>query len=325
MLGGLLAGGHAQEVFNYLKAGQPPALEIMSLGMGLYLARGDWGANVGFIVGDDGVLVIDAKATEQATKRVIREIAKITERPIAKVIITHSDSDCVNGYQAYPKNADLIMSQKAWEEMASGLATYLEMNAPSEIYVFKPEFRRKPTLTFDGRLRIWFGQETIEILHYGQAHTSGDAIVIFPDRKVAFVGDLVFGDRDPLIQDRKGGYSFGLVRVLSILLNEMPAIQEFVPSHSAPLRRDRIQSYLRSIEAVQSRVIDFVGQGKSLEDVIRAFGVQDAPQRLGNWVWPSFPVIIYRELSQNRDLAHAMMLKNIAAKIAPLLLNAIRY
>ena len=52
------------------------------------------------------------------------------------------------------------------------------------------------------------------LANFGPAHTSGDSIVFFPKERAAFVGDLVFLGRDPLVHRQKGGTSFGLARNL---------------------------------------------------------------------------------------------------------------
>jgi glyoxylase-like metal-dependent hydrolase (beta-lactamase superfamily II) len=88
------------------------------------------------------------------------------------------------------------------------------MDAPIAIYEPRPVFKLKPAISFSGRLRMRFGSETIELVQHGRAHTGEDTAVCFPEKGVAFIGDLAFAGRDPLIQDRKGGSSFGLVTAL---------------------------------------------------------------------------------------------------------------
>src|SRR5579862_6972797 len=49
------------------------------------------GGNSGVIVGDKGVIVIDAKTTAAGGKELLEDIAKITPKPVTTVILTHSD------------------------------------------------------------------------------------------------------------------------------------------------------------------------------------------------------------------------------------------
>ncbi|MCX6563530.1 MAG: MBL fold metallo-hydrolase [Candidatus Aminicenantes bacterium] len=294
----------SSQVFNYFEGGRKPDLEIVKMGGGLYLAKGEWGANVGFFVGDDGVFVIDSKTTAGATRKVVKEIRKITSKPITKVAFTHSDSDCFNGYDVYPATAEIICSLRSRQELAKGLWTFLEMNAPSDIYSSGPTSMPMPdflpAVSFGGQLNLWFGSETIELFQYGSAHTSGDVVIRFPARGVAFIGDLVFVHHDPLIQRHKGGYSFGLVTTLSILLKAQPEIRTFIPSHADPIDRDELGAIVRSIEEIQAKVLAMVDEGKTLDDVKKAFQISEAPKAAGNWVWPRLAETVYQELTERR-------------------------
>jgi glyoxylase-like metal-dependent hydrolase (beta-lactamase superfamily II) len=298
------AAAEAQQVFNYFARNEPPALDIADLGRGLYLAKGEWGVNVGFLVGADGVLVIDSKATYSASKKVVKEIRKITSKPITKVIFTHSDSDCFNGYEAYPETAEIICSAKCRQELANGMWTLLEMNAPSGLYSSEvtarpmPEFH--PAIAFDGRMTIRFGAEDIELIACGPAHTGGDVAVLFPARGVAFIGDLVFVHHEPLVQSYKGGYSFGLVTALSMLLAVNPEIRTFIPGHADPVGREELKEILRSLEETQAKVLAMFDEKKSLEDVKAAFQVPVPPKGEGDWIWPSLAVTTFRELTERR-------------------------
>jgi glyoxylase-like metal-dependent hydrolase (beta-lactamase superfamily II) len=293
-----------QQINNYFSAGDPPALEIVKIGGGIYLAKGEWGANVGFFVGDDGVFVIDSKATYSATKKVIREINKITSKPISRVAFTHSDSDCFNGYEAYPDSASIICSEKSRRELATGMWTLLEMNAPSGIYSSEATSRAlpafHPAVAFAGRIVLRFGSETIELISCGPAHTGGDIAVYFPERNIAFIGDLAFVQHEPLVQTYKDGYSFGLVTALSMLIGIRPEIKTFIPAHEDPISREKLIEILRSIEDTQAKVLAMFTEGKSVEDVKLAFHVPSPPKGSGEWIWPSLAVMTFRELSERK-------------------------
>lgn len=283
------------QAYNYLKKSKKPPLETVRLGDGLYMVKGDWGSNVGFFVANNEVLVIDSKATKGATRKVIEEVGKITKGPITRVAYTHGDPDSFNGWEAYPREAAIICASRMRDDVRQGPVVYLEMNAPAEIYEW-PMADFIPAVTFEGRLDIRIGRDEVTFLHYGPAHTSGDAVVWFPAESVAFTGDLIFPGREPLIQDQKGGYSFGLVRVLGILLNSKPEIRTFVPSHGDPVGRNVIEQNLNSVRDIQSRVTAMYDSGRSLEEVKKAFGITEAADEPGAWVWPSLAVQVYREL-----------------------------
>ena len=68
-----------------------PSLTTQKLADNIYTVTG-MPARTGFVVGDKGVLVIDANWNAVSTKLVLAEIAKVTSLPITTLILTHSDS-----------------------------------------------------------------------------------------------------------------------------------------------------------------------------------------------------------------------------------------
>src|SRR5690242_20897219 len=78
-------------------------LKVTPLNGGVYWISGGAGANTGFIVGTNGVVVIDAKMTADSAKAMLQEVAKVTPKPVTHVILTHSDADHVNGLAGFPK------------------------------------------------------------------------------------------------------------------------------------------------------------------------------------------------------------------------------
>ena len=306
-----VAVGRDDQIFNYREKKDPPPFQLETLADGLYLAKGEWGANVGAFVGEDGVFVIDAKATVKGTQKVVDAIAKISGKPITRIVFTHSDSDCVNGYGAYPAKADLIIGLKALNELMNDLETYLEMDAPIGIYDPRPKFKLKPALAFSGELRLRAGSEPIELIQHSRAHTAEDTSVCFPDKGIAFIGDLAFSDRDPLIQDRKGGMTFGLVTALTTLLEREPPIRLFVPSHAEPMSRDEIQALVGFIKETYTKVAALVDAGKSENEVKQVFGIKEPPKKEGLWMWPPLAMKIYLELAKKSSLNELRTTKDI--------------
>jgi glyoxylase-like metal-dependent hydrolase (beta-lactamase superfamily II) len=217
-------------------------------------------------------------------------------------VFTHSDADGFNGYEAYGGSAEIICSTKCRQELAIGMWALLEMNAPSGLYSAEvtarsmPEFH--PTIAFDGRMTIRFGTEDVELVACGPAHTGGDVAVLFPARGLAFIGDLVFVHHEPLIQRYKGGYSFGLVTALSLLLAANPEIKTFIPGHADPIGREKLKEILQSLEEMQAKVLAMVDGKRPLEDVMAAFQVPVPPKGEGEWIWPSLAITSYRELTE---------------------------
>src|SRR6202165_2956117 len=86
----------------------PPPLTMKMLKPDVWAGLGGAGGNSTIIVGKTSVIVVDAKQTEAGAKDLLAEIAKITPKPVATAIITHSDGDHVNGLVAFPAGIKVI-------------------------------------------------------------------------------------------------------------------------------------------------------------------------------------------------------------------------
>src|SRR3954471_20960216 len=92
-----------------VQAQQPAAtLTMKQLKPNVWVGLGGSGGNSTVIIGQTGVIVVDAKQTEQGAKDLLAEIAKITPKPVKTVMFTHSDGDHVNGIVAFPAGVTII-------------------------------------------------------------------------------------------------------------------------------------------------------------------------------------------------------------------------
>ena len=150
--------------------------------------------NTGVIVGDDGVMVIDAQATPLMAREVIRRIRGVTSKPIRSVVLTHYHAVRVLGASAY--KAEHVIASEATLELIRERG---EADMKSEIGRFPRLFRGAqtipgltwPTLTFSGELTLRMGGLDVRVIHAGAGHTAGDTIVWVPSQRVLFSGDLV--------------------------------------------------------------------------------------------------------------------------------------
>ncbi len=254
------------------------ALAAEKVADGIYIVRGGI-ANTGFVVGEKEVAVIDAGMTADQAKKTIDEIRKATPKPIAKIILTHSDGDHVSGLTGFPQGLEIISSSACKKEMESDktLAAYL----PNKTFADKMDFNLSPM--------------RIQLLHFGPAHTSGDIVVFFPDKKLAFIGDLAFLKMDPLIHRQKGGSSTGLIRTLKALL-ELDA-DKFFSGHDDVVTKSNIETLMKSLQGKQDKVKALIKEGKSLDEVKKAFGIAESPAKPGGFRFPSLVETMYLELS----------------------------
>jgi glyoxylase-like metal-dependent hydrolase (beta-lactamase superfamily II) len=164
------------------------------IGAGLYAYTAEGDPNSGVIVGDDSVMVIDAQATPATGNDLIARVAKVTDKPIKHVLLTHYHAVRALGAPAF-KGAEILAS-----DTTRGLiAERGKQDMESEIGRFPRLFHDAdtipgltwPTVTFPDQISVWLGRREVRIMHIGRGHTAGDVIAVVPDAGVVFAGDLV--------------------------------------------------------------------------------------------------------------------------------------
>ena len=265
---------------------QPPPLAVQNVKGNIYQITGGAGANTGSFVANKEVIVIDAKMTEDAARLMIAEIKKVSPNPISKLILTHSDGDHVNGLSGFPQGIEIIAHENTRVHMSKAFQTDQQ-----RAYL--------PGTTFSDKLSLYVGSAQgttrIDLLYFGPAHTNGDAVVFFPEEKVAFIGDLLFLGRDPLVHRAKNGTSVGLLKVLNALLG-LDA-ESYISGHNELSTKKEIRTMLQSIEEKQSRIQTMLKEGRTLEQVKKAFNIETPS---GGSRWPSLVEVIYFDLTEKK-------------------------
>jgi glyoxylase-like metal-dependent hydrolase (beta-lactamase superfamily II) len=165
-------------------------------------AEGD--PNTGVIIGDDGCVVIDTRATPAMAEDVLRHLRTVTDKPVRYVLLSHYHAVRVMGASAY-KAEHIIASQGTLELIRERG----EADFKSEVQRFPRLFRNVesvpgltwPTLVFDRSLTLFLGKTEVQIMHIGKGHTKGDTIAWLPKEKVLFSGDLVEEGATPYCGD----------------------------------------------------------------------------------------------------------------------------
>ncbi|HEY9081360.1 MBL fold metallo-hydrolase [Magnetovibrio sp.] len=154
-------------------------------------------ATFGFVVTDEGVLLVDPGGSYKGAAQVDAAIKTITDKPV-KIVINSGGQDhrwLGNGYFK-ERGARIIASEDAVADHKERLNDYFFMLTnlmgkdalAGTDAVYAEE-------TFANELDLDFGGHRFEIRHVGSAHTLGDAFIWMPDTKVMFTGDIVYVGR----------------------------------------------------------------------------------------------------------------------------------
>jgi glyoxylase-like metal-dependent hydrolase (beta-lactamase superfamily II) len=195
-----LAGpAHAQT-----SSADPLPFVLKQLGPGVYAAidgpERKSLSNAGFVIGDDGVLVIDSLFTAEAAKALVSEIRRLTSKPIRYVVNTHYHADHTGGDQVLRDAGAVIVAHKN----VRGWVRTNNVNLFGDRIT--PELRSRvealplPDLTTDKDLTIWLGTRKI-LVRTVLGHTGGDLVVSVPDAKILFAGDMLWRKVAPNLID----------------------------------------------------------------------------------------------------------------------------
>jgi cyclase len=182
-------------------AGLPFKLE--ALGKGVYAAidiDGRSGANAGFVIGDNAVLVIDSFYNADAAKVLLQEIRKLTPLPVRYLVNTHYHIDHVSGNGVFANAGAEIIAQR-------NVQVWIHTENP-KFYGDKITLEQRaaiiaipgPDVLVDSRKTVRLGKRVIEIVAR-PGHTGGDVTVWIPDVGVMFCGDLFWRRIPPNLID----------------------------------------------------------------------------------------------------------------------------
>lgn len=271
-------------------AQQPPAaaFQVHQLTPNIYWVEGG-GGNSGIVVGNHGVILIDAKMTPAGGKELLEDVAKITPKPVTTVILTHSDIDHVGGLASFPTGLTIIAHENDLKEQQEALKEG-GRGAPSADHLpNKIVSSDKEDLDIDG--------VKFELLHWAPAHTSGDLVVFLPGQKIVFTGDIITTTfHGPLIHQPKGGTSEGWIATTKGILGLDS--DQFVPGHGDVQNKAEIQKKLSDAEAERAQIKALVAKGESLQQIEAAVGDPVPGNTAGNGPhFPSYSEVVYRELT----------------------------
>jgi len=234
---------------------------------------GDIG-NLGFIIGDESIAVIDTGGSHQVGEALKLAIKKISKKPIKYVINTHVHQDHIFGNTAFLSEGVIIYGhfnlKKALKERSSQYIKQVveagnKIKGTQIIFPHKIIAETSPDQVkkLSDKITINLGNRKLLLTSHPTAHTYSDASVFDLKTKTFFVGDLVQDERLPTMD--------GLVKNWIKVLNEIEKVnfKIMVPGHGK-IQKDNtaLKKTKTYLQVLYNDVIDALKKDIPAEKVI---------------------------------------------------------
>ncbi len=292
--------------------------DLVKVADGVYAAVAKPGGlasgNAGFIVGDDGVVVVDTFLTPAACNELIAEIGKLTPQPIRFAVNTHYHLDHTGGNQLFAaRNVPIIAHDHVLEWQTTKNRRFLPSieelkkrqdeaakqlgETPQDQAAKRTQLERQvrrfdalmtvrltnPTETFSsGVVHLHVGKREVQLFTLS-GHTGGDVLVFVPDANVLFTGDMGWSKTLPNLVDATVN---DWIPSLDTILSRYPTAK-FVTGHGQVATAADLREFRDYLDNLRSRVKKAIADGLTLEqakqqstlpELFKAFAFQNFAQ-----------------------------------------------
>jgi cyclase len=264
-----------------MPAADQPTFTLQQAGPGVWAAispdGSKAGSNAGFVIGDDGVAVVDSFIDAGAAQDLLGEIRKRTNLPIRFLVNTHYHLDHMAGNGVFAGAGAVILANenvRAWAHTENlkffGPGVTPAQKARVEAIVL-------PSVVYDQGVDLYLGKRKLEVRHLA-GHTGSDSIVVVPDANVVFTGDLLWTKHLPNLIDAS---TSPWIRTLESLQASYPTAT-FVPGHGPVGQPADLSLFRGYLEALRRAVAQAQSQGKTGDSLVAAVNAALQPT-YGSW------------------------------------------
>jgi len=233
--------------------------------------------NIGFIITNEGVVVIDSTVSPEGGEAVLAEIRKLTSLPIRYLIYTHGHADHVSGASVFKREGAIVIGHRnvvrRFDRYTKLWSHHIAINGlqfRKNLFTLEPTFVY-PDITYDQEHTFELGGKTFRLAH-GKGETDDATVIYIPEDRVVYVGDFItwtfpnIGNPNKVIRYEKEWYET-LERVQS--WNPKAVATGHGPALLDP---EQIQNALsHSIEVLKllhERTIEYINKGAAEEQAV---------------------------------------------------------
>ena len=252
-------------------AKRPAPLRIQRVKTDLYMISGE-GGNVAVYVTGDGVILVD-DMFDRNHADILAQVKSVTDQPIRYVINTHQHDDHAGGDLKMLPIAEVVAHENVRANLEHIKQPYYEDTPGTPIGL--------PRLTFTNEFAVRLGGKEVRAKYFGRGHTSGDAVIYFPELKVIHTGDLFLGRTGSaelvLVQTRppmmnfyvdyaQGGSFFDWTKTLDGALSL--DFDTVIPGHGPISTKDDVAQFRADMEQMRNRLVALIKEGKTKTDIV---------------------------------------------------------
>jgi len=257
----------------YTQTAKPPGpLRTARVRGNLHMISGE-GGNVALYVTNDGVVLVD-DMFDRNHADILAQVRMVTDKPLKYVINTHQHDDHAGGDFKMLPIAEVIAHRNVYANLKDLKQPYYEDTPGTPIGL--------PRITFTDQLDVHLGGRDVTAYYFGRGHTSGDAIIHFPEVRAIHTGDLFLAFRGggrgatgrprppgvPIYVDYVQGGSFiEWSKTLDAALKL--DFDLVIPGHGPVSTKDDLVKFKSDLETMRGRLTSLIRQGTTKEQLAK--------------------------------------------------------
>ena len=223
-------------------------------------------ANIGFIVGNTCVAVIDTGGNPEQGRQLHKAIKQVTAIPVCYVINTHVHPDHIYGNSAFKQpGVKFIGHYKLDRAMQMRSAYYVEKANEQLAIKLTEKDIILPDIKVKKQMQLDLGGRTLVLTAHPTAHTDNDLTVFDENTNTLWLSDLLFIGHIPVID----GSLKGWIKELEQL--EKRKLKTVIPGHG-PLVTDwpkAMQPEIAYLKMLLQEIREKIKQGEYIEEAVK--------------------------------------------------------
>lgn len=243
----------AVALVSTIAVAQSSTMEIKQLTDQLYLLstdQGEYTTNTIAFVGDDGILLVDTQAENDA-EELKKAVEAFGKGPPKFIINTHCHVEHIGGNAIFGHDPVVIAHELVPERLRSG--SYLFAEFPDETF---------PDITLADSLTLFFNGERIRIIALPGSHDDNEIIVHFTRSKVVHLSSLVNGFNFPSVDSKGDVLKFR--EIVAKAIEILPQDVVIVSGHNDTGTWRDLLSYHEMLLRTTEMVSEGLSKGKDL-------------------------------------------------------------